>query len=144
MILCSTNKLIFVFIYRTLLTGDVNLPFLFIKYANLQRLLCKDNYSKEVSESRIPPENPPEKDEDDKLKFQEYIVPLFMDFAEKNKIDPMVCYEIAHELELSLIENCSSKGFQDADIEVHKLIAEMNWKTRKKNMIRDGKKAKGS
>jgi hypothetical protein len=31
-----------------------------------------------------------------------------------------------------LIENCSSKGFQDADIEVHKLIAEMNWKTRSK------------
>jgi hypothetical protein len=85
-----------------------------------------------MSENKKPPENPPEKDEDDKLKFQEYIVPLFMDFAEKNKIDPMVCYEVAHELELSLIENCSSKGFQDADIEVHKLIAEMNWKTRSK------------
>jgi hypothetical protein len=55
--------------------------------------------------------NPPEKDEDDKLKFQEYIVPLFMDFAEKNKIDPMVSYEFAHELELSLIENCRSKRF---------------------------------
>jgi hypothetical protein len=45
-----------------------------------------------MSEKKKPPENPPEKDEDDKLKFQEYIVPLFMDFAEKNKIDPMVCY----------------------------------------------------
>ena len=54
-----------------------------------------------MSENKKPPENPPEKDEDDKLKFQEYIVSLFMDFAEKNKIDPMVCYEIAHELELS-------------------------------------------
>jgi hypothetical protein len=85
--------------------------------------------------------NPPEKDEDDKLKFQEYIVPLFMDFAEKNKIDPMVWYEAAHELELSLIENRRLRGFHDADIEVHKLIAEMNWKTRKKEMIRDGKKA---
>ena len=40
--------------------------------------------------------------------------------------------------------NCSTKGFQDADIEVHKLIAEMNWKTRKKEMIRDGKKVKAS
>ncbi|HEU4824403.1 MAG TPA: hypothetical protein VFS97_13345 [Nitrososphaeraceae archaeon] len=28
---------------------------------------------------------PPEKDEDDKLKLQEYIIPLFMDFAEKIK-----------------------------------------------------------
>jgi hypothetical protein len=46
--------------------------------------LCKDNYGKEVSKNRRPPENPPEKHEDDKLKFQEYIVPLFMDFAEKN------------------------------------------------------------
>ena len=44
----------------------------------------------------------------------------------------MVSYEIAHELELSLIENCRSKGIHDTDIEVHKLIAEMNLKTRKK------------
>ena len=94
-----------------------------------------------MSENKKPPENPTEKDEDDKLKFPEYIVPLFMDFAEKNKIDPMVCYEVAHELELTLIENCRLRGFHDADIEVHKLIAEMNWKTRKKEMIRDGKKA---
>ena len=97
-----------------------------------------------MSENKKPPENPPEKDEDDKVKFQEYIIPLFMDFAEKNKIDPMVRYEVAHELELSLIENWNSKGFQDADVEVHKLIAEMNWKTRKKEMIRDGKKGKAS
>ena len=61
--------------------------------------------------ARIPPENPPEKDEHDKLKFQEYIIPLFMDFAEKNKIDPMVCYEVAHELELSLIENWQLERF---------------------------------
>jgi hypothetical protein len=85
-----------------------------------------------VGENKKPPENPPEKDEDDKFKFQEYIVPLFMDFAEKNKIDPMVCYEAAHVLELSLIENCRSRDFHDTDIEVHKLIAEMNWKTRMK------------
>jgi hypothetical protein len=49
--------------------------------------------------------------------------------AEKNKIDPMVCYEVAHELEMSLIENCRSKGFENGEIEVHKHIAEMNWKT---------------
>jgi hypothetical protein len=49
----------------------------------LQRLLCKDSYSKEVSENKKPPENPPEKDEDDKLKFQEHIIPLFMNFAKK-------------------------------------------------------------
>jgi hypothetical protein len=85
-----------------------------------------------MSENKRPPENPPEKDEDDKLKFQQYIIPLFMDFAEKNKIDPMVCYEIAHELEMSLIENCRLKGFENGEIEVHKQIAEMNWKTWKK------------
>lgn len=84
-----------------------------------------------------PLENPPEKDEDDKFKFQEYITPLFMDFAEKNKIDPMVCYEVTHELELSSIENCVSKGFDKAEIKVHKHIAEMNWKTRKQEMMRD-------
>jgi hypothetical protein len=38
-----------------------------------------------MSGNKRPPENPPEKDEDDKLKFQEYIIPLFMDFAEKIK-----------------------------------------------------------
>ena len=85
-----------------------------------------------MSENKRPPENPPEKDEDDKLKFQQYIIPLFMDFAEKNKIDPMVCYEVAHELEMSLIENCRLKGFENGEIGVHKHIAEMNWKTWKK------------
>ncbi len=60
----------------------------------LQSLLCLNNYSIEVSENTRPPENPPEKDEDDKVKFQEYILPLFMDFAKDNKIDPMVCYEV--------------------------------------------------
>jgi hypothetical protein len=100
-------------------------------------LLCINNYSIEVSENTRPPENPPEKDEDDKVKFQEYILPLFMDFAKDNKIDPMVCYEVAHELELSLIEDCLSKGFNKAEIEVHKHIAEMDWKTRKEEMMGD-------
>jgi hypothetical protein len=85
-----------------------------------------------MGETKRPPENPPEKDEDDKLKFQQYIIPLFMDFAEKNKIDPMICYEVAHELEMSLIEICRLKGFENGEIEVHKHIAEMNWKTWKK------------
>ena len=39
-----------------------------------------------MSESKRPPENPPEKDEDDKLKFQQFIIPLFMDFAKKIKL----------------------------------------------------------
>lgn len=89
-----------------------------------------------MSKISRPPENPPEKDEDDKLKFQEHIIPLFMNFAKKNKIDPMVCYEVAHELELSLIEICMTKGFDEAEIEVHKHIAEMDWKTRKEEMMR--------
>jgi hypothetical protein len=88
-----------------------------------------------VSKISRPPENPPEKDEGDKLKFQEHI-PLFMNFAKKNKIDPTVCYEVAHELELSLIEICMTKGFDEAEIEVHKHIAEMDWKTRKEEMMR--------
>ena len=106
----------------------------------LQKLIVYNNYSIEVSENTRPPENPPEKDEDDKVKFQEYILPLFMDFAKNNKIDPMVCYEVAHELELSLIEDCLSKGFNKAEIEVHKHIAEMDWKTRKEEMMRDKRK----
>lgn len=59
-----------------------------------------------------------------------------MNFAKKNKIDPMVYYEVAHELELSLIEICMTKGFDEAEIEVHKHIAEMDWKTRKEEMMR--------
>jgi hypothetical protein len=85
-----------------------------------------------MSENKRPPENPPEKDEDDKLKFQQHIIPLFMNFAEKNKIHPMICYEVVHELEMSLIEICRLKGFENGEIEVHKYIAEMNWKTWKK------------
>ena len=59
-----------------------------------------------------------------------------MDFAKENKIDPMVCYEVAHELELSLIEICMTNGFDEAKIEVHKHIAEMDGKTRKEEMMR--------
>jgi hypothetical protein len=99
--------------------------------------LCIDNYSIEVSENTQPPENPPEKDEDNKVKFQEYILPLFMDFAKNNKIDPMVCYEVAPELEPSLIENCLSKDFNKGETEVHKHIVEMDWKTRKEEMMGD-------
>jgi hypothetical protein len=54
-----------------------------VTQAALQSLLCRDNYNIKMSGNKRPPENPPEKDEDDKLKFQEYIIPLFMDFAEK-------------------------------------------------------------
>lgn len=107
------------------------------KKGDSAKLIVYKNYSIEVSENTRPPENPPEKDEDDKVKFQEYILPLFMDFAKDNKIDPMVCYEVAHELELSLIENCLSKGFNKAEIKVHKHIAEMDWKTRKEEMMGD-------
>ena len=42
----------------------------------------------------------------------------------------MVCNEVAHELELSLIEICMTKGFDEAEIEVHKYIAEMDSKGR--------------
>ena len=102
-----------------------------------EKLIVYKCYDIEVSKDTRPPENPPEKDEDDKVKFQEYVLPLFMDFAKDNKIDPMVCYEVAHELELSLIEDCLSKGFEKAEIEVHKHIAEMEWKTRKEKMLGD-------
>jgi hypothetical protein len=50
----------------------------------------------------------------------------------KSILSNMVCYEVAHELEMSLIENCRLKGFENGEIEVHKHIAEMNWKTWKK------------
>jgi hypothetical protein len=110
---------------------------LYEKKGDSEKLIVYKCYDIEVSKNTRPPENPPEKDEDDKVKFQEYILPLFMDFAKDNKIDPMVCYEVAHELELSLIEDCLSKGFEKAEIEVHKHIAEMEWKTRKEKMLGD-------
>jgi hypothetical protein len=70
------------------------------------------------------------------LNFKRAYYPTLYELRQKNKIDPMVCYEVAHELELSLIEICMTKGFDEAEIEVHKHIAEMDWKTRKEEMMR--------
>ena len=36
----------------------------------------------------------------------------------------MVCYEVAHELEMSLIENCRLKGFENGEIE--KVVLALN------------------
>ena len=85
-----------------------------------------------MGENKKLPENPPERMNMTSLSSKSILFHCLWTSLKKNNIDPMVCYEVAHELELSLTENCRSKGFHDADIEVHKLIAEMNWKTREK------------
>jgi hypothetical protein len=35
-----------------------------------------------------------------------YITPILMDYAENNRVDPVVCYEVCHELELMVEEQC--------------------------------------
>jgi hypothetical protein len=47
------------------------------------KILVIDNYSMEVSKISRPPENPPEEDEDDKLKFQEHIISHSLYYTEK-------------------------------------------------------------
>jgi hypothetical protein len=40
---------------------------------------------------------------EDKAKFLGYITPIIKDYTENNRIDPAVCYEVCHELELMMI-----------------------------------------
>jgi hypothetical protein len=89
------------------------------------------------SNKQPPAANPPKKDEEDRTKFLGYILPIFTDYAENNRIDPIVCYEVCHELELSVIENCRAKGIDGTEIEMHRQIAEMKWKASKEAMMRD-------
>ena len=61
-------------------------------------------------------------------KFLGYITPIITDYAENNRIDPAVCYEVCHELELMMIEKCKEKGMNAYELEKHKQVAETRFK----------------
>ena len=48
--------------------------------------------------------NSPDKHKEDIANLLGYITPIITDYAENNRIDPAVCYEACHELELMMIE----------------------------------------
>jgi hypothetical protein len=48
--------------------------------------------------------NKNDENREERAKFLGYITPIFFrDYAENNRIDPAVCYEVCHELELMMI-----------------------------------------
>ena len=54
--------------------------------------------------------NQSNKNKEDRAKFLGYITPTITDYAENNQIDPAVCYEVCHELELLMMEKCKVIG----------------------------------
>ena len=61
--------------------------------------------------------------DEERIKFLGYITPIIIDYAENNQIDPAVCYEVCHQLELMMIEKCKEKGINDHELEHHRKIA---------------------
>ena len=73
----------------------------------------------------------------DRVKFLGYIVPIITDYAQNNKIDPVVCYEVCHELELMMIEQCKAEGINSRELEEHKWVAETSFKASKQSFFRE-------
>ena len=88
----------------------------------------------------IPPTNPRRtpKDDEDRVKLLDYIFPLFADFVERNSINPAIGYEVSCEIEMNMIEICQSKGIDSSELEMHRHIAEMNWKASEESMAKEG------
>ena len=80
--------------------------------------------------------NQSNKDKEDRVKFLGYIVPIIIDYAENNRIDPAVCYEVCHELELMMIEKCKAKGMDSDKLEKHRQAAEISFKAYKESLNR--------
>jgi hypothetical protein len=76
------------------------------------------------------------KDREDRVKFLGYIAPIITDYAENNRIDPAVCYEVCHELELMMIEQCKARGIDDRELEKHKQVAETSFRASKESLKR--------
>jgi hypothetical protein len=70
----------------------------------------------------------------EEAKFLGYITPIITDYAENNRIDPAVCYEVCHELELMMIEKCKAKGMNIHELEKHKQAAETRFKAAKESL----------
>jgi hypothetical protein len=51
-----------------------------------------------------------------------------------SRINPAVCYEVCHELELMMIEKCKAKGMNTHDLEKHKQVAETSFKESKQSL----------
>jgi hypothetical protein len=66
-----------------------------------------------------------------------YITPILMDYAENNRVDPVVCYEVCHELELMVEEQCKAKGITTDELQRCKIAAEVNFKVSNDSLIRD-------
>ena len=77
-----------------------------------------------------------ENKEDDIAKFLGYIIPIITDYAENNQIDPAVCYEVCHELELMMMEKYKAKGMNTYELEKHKQVAETSFKVAKESLKR--------
>ena len=78
------------------------------------------------------------KDKEDRVKFLGYITPIITDYAENNQINPAVCYEVCHELELMMIEECKARGINGRELEKHKQAAETSFKVSKESLKKDG------
>ena len=74
------------------------------------------------------------KDKEDRVKFLGYIIPIITDYAENNQINPAVCYEVCHELELMMIEKCKERGINDRELENHKQAAETSFRASKESL----------
>ena len=72
-----------------------------------------------------------DKYEGDKVNLLGYVTPIITDYAENNRINPAVCYEVCHELELMMIDKCKAKGMKSHELEKHKQVAETSFKESK-------------
>ena len=57
-----------------------------------------------------------DKNKEDRAKLLGYLTPIITDYAENNRIEPDVCYEVCHELELVMIEKCKGKGMDTYEL----------------------------
>jgi len=72
-----------------------------------------------------------DKNKEDRVKLLGYLTPIITDYAENNRIEPDVCYEVCHELELVMIEKCKAKGM---DVKKLKQAAEANFRASKESL----------
>jgi hypothetical protein len=75
--------------------------------------------------------------EQERVNLLGYITPILLDYAENNRIDPIVCYEVCHELELMVAEQCKAKGITTDELQHYKLAAEVNFKVSNDSLIKD-------
>ena len=69
------------------------------------------------------------KNEEHRVNLLGYITPIITDYAENNRINPAVCYEVCHEL-----EKCKAKGMNTHELEKHKQVAETSFKESKQSL----------